>query len=190
MTWTATDGSGNTSTCSFQVTVLDTQLPVILSCGATGTQNVSTNSGVCTYAVSGTGWDATASDNCSVASLTYTLTGATTGSGSSLNGVVFAKGTTTVTWLATDGSGNSVSCSFQVVVSDNETPVISGCPSNINVNNDNGNCGAVVSWTPPTFTDNCGATITSNYWPGSTFSIDTTLVTYTVVDEAGNTSVC
>jgi len=190
VTWTVTDGSGNTNTCSFNVTVEDDQLPSILSCGAVGTQNVNTDLGVCTYTVSGTGWDATASDNCSVASILYVLTGATVGTGSSLDGVTFAQGTTTVTWTATDGSGNTADCSFDVVVTDIEVPVISGCVSNMNVSNDVDDCGAIVTWTPPTFTDNCGATMTSTHVSGDFFPIGTTTVTYTVTDGSGNVSTC
>ena len=188
--WTVTDGSGNTSTCSYTVTVEDDQLPAITSCGAAGTQNVTTDAGVCTYTQNGSGWDATATDNCTVSSVTYTLTGATIGSGNTLDGVTFAQGTTTVVWTATDGSGNAVTCTFDVVVSDNEVPVISNCVSDISVANDINNCGAIVTWTPPTYTDNCGATMTSSHNSGDYFAIGTTTVTYTVTDNAGNISTC
>jgi gliding motility-associated-like protein len=188
--WTVTDGSGNASTCSYTVTVLDDQLPSILSCGAAGTQNVSTDPGVCTYTVSGTGWDATADDNCSIATIEYTLSGATIGSGSTLDGVTFAQGVTTVLWTATDGSGNEVTCTFNVVVEDTEVPSIIGCVSDISVNNDNGDCGSIVTWTPPTYTDNCGASMVSTHNPGDFFPVGTTTVTYTVTDNAENVSIC
>lgn len=190
VTWTATDGSGNISTCSFQVQVIDNQLPAITSCGASGNQIVNANAGVCTYTHSGTAWNATASDNCTVSSLTYTLTGATTGSGTSLSGVVFNPGVTTVTWTVVDNSSNSSNCSYTVTVIDVESPIISGCPSDITLGTDNGNCGAIVTWNVPTFTDNCGATMTSNYNSGEFFVTGTTLVTYTFTDGAGNTSIC
>jgi gliding motility-associated-like protein len=189
--WTVTDGSGNTSTCSFTVTVLDDQDPAISSCGAVGTQNVNTDNGQCTYTHAGIAWDATATDNCSISSIAYTLTGATTGSGvNSLDGVTFAQGTTTVTWTVTDGSGNTDVCSFTVVVTDNELPAIVSCPADINVNNDNGDCGVDVSWTIPSFTDNCGATMTASHNPGDNFPVGSTTVIYTVTDATGNVSVC
>ena len=190
VTWTATDGAGNSVTCTFLVTVLDDQDPSILSCGAIGTQNVSTDLGVCTYTQSGTGWDATATDNCSIATISYALSGSTTGSGTSLDGVTFGQGITTVIWTATDGSGNAVTCSFDVVVSDNETPSIIGCLTSVDVNNDSGECGAIVTWIPPTFSDNCGATMTASHNPGDFFPVGTTTVTYTVSDAAENTAVC
>ncbi len=188
--WTVTDGSGNVSTCTFNVTVQDTQLPQITSCGATGNQTVSTDPGVCTYTVSGTAWDASATDNCTVSSLTYTLTGATSGTGTLLNGVVFNPGTTLVTWTVVDQSGNSSNCSFSVTVEDNENPVISGCPTNITTPSDAGVCGAIVTWTVPSYTDNCGAAMTFTHTPGTLFPVGTTTVTYTVTDGAGNVSIC
>src|SRR5690606_5778383 len=46
----------------------------------------------------------------------YELTGATQGTGTSLDGVLFKFGVTTVTWTATDSSGNIGVCSFNVNV--------------------------------------------------------------------------
>jgi hypothetical protein len=122
VTWTVTDGSGNDVSCTFNVVVSDNQDPAFISCGASGNQNVVANQGVCTYTHSGTAWNATASDNCTIASIAYVLSGATIGTGTSLNNQVFNLGTTLVTWTVTDGSGNDVSCSFNVVVSDSQDP--------------------------------------------------------------------
>ena len=190
VTWTATDNSGNSSQCSFDITVEDNQLPAILTCGAEGNQSVSTDLGQCTYTHSGNGWDASASDNCSISTLTYNLSGASEGSGTSLDGVTFAQGTTTVTWTATDNSDNSITCQFDVIVGDNEVPVISDCVNNFSVSNDLSECGSIVDWTPPTFTDNCGAIMTSSHNPGDFFPVGTTTVTYTAIDETSNVSTC
>jgi len=189
VTWTATDGTGNTSTCSFNVTVTDNQLPVIVNCGA-GAQTVSTDAGQCTFTNNGTAWDATATDNCTVSSLTYVLSGATTESGTTLDGVVFNIGTTTVTWTVTDNSGNSSTCNYTILVEDNEFPAIVGCPIDITVSNDASSCGAIVSWTVPSYTDNCGATMVSSHDPGDYFAEGTTTVTYTVTDNSGNITIC
>ncbi|MBL0102492.1 MAG: HYR domain-containing protein [Bacteroidetes bacterium] len=61
------------------------------------------------------------------------------------SGSVFPIGTTTVTSVATDASGNTSTCSFDVIVTDNEDPTIA-CPANIAVNADAGSCGAIVSF--------------------------------------------
>lgn len=190
VTWTATDGSGNTSVCTFNVLVSDNQLPLITSCGAGGNQNVTTDPGVCTYTQVGSGWNASATDNCTVTSLTYTLTGATTGSGTSLNGVVFNQGSTTVTWTAVDIANNQVQCQFTVTVTDDEDPVMINCPGSISQNSDAGQCGAIVNWVVPSFSDNCGATISGTATPGTYFPVGVSNVSYTVVDNAGNSASC
>lgn len=190
VTWTATDGSGNTSSCMFDVLVSDDQFPVIVSCGATSNQSVTTDAGVCTFTQTGTGWDASATDNCTITSLMYTLSGATTGTGTSLQGVIFNQGITTVTWVAVDTAGNQDECQFTVTVSDNEFPAIVNCPSPISQNTDAGDCGAIVNWTIPSFTDNCGATMSASATPNTFFPVGTTTVTYTVTDNAGNSSTC
>ena len=190
ITWTVTDGSGNTDQCIFDVVVEDNELPVFTACVGS-TQTVNSDPGVCTYMVSGSAWDATATDNCTVSSVLADLTGATTATGlSTLDGVIFNLGTTTVTWTVTDGSGNTDQCIFDVVVEDNELPVISNCPSDITVSTDAGVCNADVTWTIPSFTDNCGATMVATHTPGDNFPVGTTTVTYTVTDGSGNVSVC
>lgn len=78
-------------------------------------------------------------------------------------------GTTTVTWTVTDPSGNSASCQVDVVVTDDEFPVID-CPGDIFVDNDPGQCGAVVSFSTPTISDNCPIPSVVQFTGGS-FSI-------------------
>src|SRR5690606_37484734 len=134
------DDSGNTSTCSFNVTVIDNTAPIISGCPS----NLSVNSqtGICGAAVT---WSApTVTDACNV-----TLTE------SHSAGDVFPIGTTTVTYTATDDNGNISTCSFTVTATDQTAPVISGCPSDITINNDADECGAVATWTEPTSTDEC-----------------------------------
>ncbi len=115
-TFRATDIAGNTSTCSFTVTVADNQAPVI-SCPAPIT--VTTPVGSCTAAVT---YAVTATDNCP---------GVTTALVSGLaSGAAFPVGVTTVTWRATDATGNTSTCSFTVTVLDGQLPVITGQPTN------------------------------------------------------------
>src|SRR3989442_9037269 len=93
---TATDASGNSSNCSFTVTVNDTERPVP-SCP--GDITVSTATGQCTSNVS---FPASFTDNCVGGSVMCVPA----------SGFDFPKGTTPVECTATDASGNSSNCSF------------------------------------------------------------------------------
>lgn len=172
VTYTATDKYGNTATCSFDVTVVDNTAPIISACPA----DIVIEASSCDQAVSWTPPDA--SDNCSV-TLTSTHEA----------GDVFEPGTTTITYTATDPSGNVATCSFNVTVEDTSAPVFSNCPSNITIDSGTA-CDAVVSWTRPVANDNCSVTLTSTHEPGNTFAIGTSTITYTATDESGNSSTC
>ena len=149
--------SGNSSSCSFTVTIADHEAPAVV-CPVTGNADRSADAGVCSYTVQGTEFDATATDNCTLSTLTYTLSGATTGNGTTLAGVIFGSGQTTVTWMAEDAAGNSSSCSFTVTIADHEAPVVT-CPitGNADRNADAGVCSYTVQGTEfdATATDNC-----------------------------------
>ena len=109
----ATDSVGATDSCSFTVTVNDTESPVI-SCPA----NIVTGNdpGQCSAIVNpGT---ATATDNCLVDSIAGTRN-----DGLPLN-ASYPVGATTITWKATDSSNNMSTCSQTITVNDVEAPVI------------------------------------------------------------------
>jgi hypothetical protein len=171
VTWTATDASGNTSSCSQVINVTDAELPVI-TCPATA--NLNTDAGICTD--SSPAGTATATDNCSVSSVTVDNAGP------------YSVGATTVTWTATDANGNTSSCSQVINVTDAELPVIT-CPATANLNTDAGLCTASSSAGTATATDNCGiASVTvDNAGP---YSVGATTVTWTATDVNGNTSSC
>ena len=74
-----------------------------------------------------------------------------------------------------------------MVFSDDEDPVISSTPSDISQSTDAGVANAVVTWTPPTASDNSGmVTLTSSHNSGDTFPLGATTVTYTAVDRDFN----
>jgi hypothetical protein len=112
VTLTATDEALDFDECTFDVILTDNIDPEIT---CTGNKTVDSNNAGCTYLHADNTWNASATDNCTVSSLTYALSGATTGSGTTLNGVSFNKGETTVTWTASDGTNND-ECSFTVIV--------------------------------------------------------------------------
>lgn len=179
LSYSATDASGNTSTCSFTVTVLDQQDPD-LPC----LTNIVVNSdpGACGAVVNFTAPVAT--DNCAGVS-TVQVDGLPSGS-------LFPVGSTLMSFVATDAAGNQDSCTFQVVVEDNQVPVLN-CPANISANTDPGVCGAVVTFNPPTVIDNCSNTSifqVDGLASGSVFPVGTTQVSYLVYDGSGNIDSC
>ena len=103
ITYTATDGGGNTATATQVVTVNDTTLPTI-SCQANIVVDFdgAVNGTVVTYT------PPAGADNCA---------GATTTQIAGLpSGATFPAGTTTNTFRVTDASGNTAECSFKVTV--------------------------------------------------------------------------
>ncbi|MEL6987904.1 MAG: HYR domain-containing protein, partial [Bacteroidota bacterium] len=102
----------------------------------------------------------------------------------------FSVGTTTITYVLTDKTGNIDSCSFDVTVEDIEAPMIV-CPSDITINLDPGECDVIVNYIPVTTTDNCAVTDTISSIPsGEYFEVGTTTVTLIVTDAAGNADTC
>jgi hypothetical protein len=177
VSYIATDTAGNMSTCSFDVTILDEEDPVIASCP--GNMSVFTSPGNPGAAV--TWMQPTASDNCAGVAL----------SASHVPGASFPVGTTSVSFTATDAGGRMASCGFSVTVVDGEAPTLTGCPMNIAVAADAGQCTASVGWTEPTAADNVGLTgMTSTHSPGASFPIGTTNVTYVATDVHGNAAQC
>ncbi|MCC5946770.1 MAG: HYR domain-containing protein, partial [Bernardetiaceae bacterium] len=188
--YTFTDANGCTNTCSTILTVAD-NTPPTLTAMPNFTRSV--DAGKC-YFTNGDIPDGTATDNCSVASYEYVLTGATTETVASLAGVVFNTGVTTVTWTATDGSGNtSASDMFTVTIADNENP-IAVCENFPLVLDATGNGTLAPEDINNSSSDNCTAagdlifSVSQTDFDCSDLGVNT--VTLTVEDAAGNTSTC
>ncbi len=104
VTLTVTDAAGNTSTATATVVVLDEIAPVIVC-----PQNMTVDNGSCAPTVN---YPApTTTDNCGAATVSLV--------GGPESGATFPSGTTTVTWAADDGNGNTATCSFTVTVISN-----------------------------------------------------------------------
>ncbi|MAW77717.1 MAG: hypothetical protein CMJ95_10100 [Planctomycetes bacterium] len=175
VSYVVTDVSGNVTGHTFDVTVVDDQFPTIGS--APENTQVDNIPGECQAVVT---WsEPTSDDNCDVTNFQPTIA-----SGSS-----FPVGTTQVTYVAEDSSGNITTHAFDVVVNDVDLPTIQGLPGTVIVNTNPGGCTALVSWAAPTIEDNCpGSTVSSNLNPGDAFPVGVTLVTYTATDAQGNQS--
>ncbi|MFZ6050790.1 HYR domain-containing protein, partial [Halocola ammonii] len=174
VTLTATDGAGNSATCTFDVTVEDTTNPTV-TCPADQTLSADAS---CQVSLPDYASGSTAGDNCSVTVTQSPVAGASLG-----------LGTTTVTLTATDGAGNTATCTFDVTVEDTTNPTIS-CPGDQNVSADT-NCEfTMADYTSlATASDNCSVTVTQSPASGATVS-GTTTVTLTATDASGNTATC
>jgi gliding motility-associated-like protein len=174
---TATDLAGNSTECSFDVTVLDENAPVII---CPDDITVSQDEGQCGAVVH---FEVSVSDESGVI-LGY----------SHDPGSVFPVGTTTVTVTATDESGNSAECSFRVTVTDDEDPFIV-CPEDLVVVAEAGECEAsVIVPEISELGDNCEFTYTNDFNNSTDASgiypVGTTEVVWTITDAAGNTATC
>ncbi len=123
VTLNVTDASGNTSAQTATVTVIDNTAPVIT---AVANQAFCANgNGSNVYTVPAL----SATDNCSIASVSYAITGATTRSGNGYNASgVFNIGTSTLKWTVTDASGNTATSTTTVTI--NPLPVAGISASN------------------------------------------------------------
>lgn len=168
-----TDASGNTNRCTFTVTVVDREKPV-LACPQP--QELFTSLGQCDAVAA---FAASATDNCA----------GTTETCAPPSGSRFATGVTAVTCTATDASGNTESCSFTITVRDVEPPVLT-CPANIVVGADPGRCDALVTFAPSAADDCAGVTVVCVPASGSSFARGTTLVSCTATDASSNSVSC
>jgi len=161
-----------------QITVEDTQAPILMAglpdtlfrfvtdtCGVTRDWEVPTFADQCTN------------------NLTLTV--------SPPEGTFYEVGNHTIVYTASDDAGNSTTESTVLVVRDTTAPTLIDCPADMTITA-NSDCEAVVTWTEPTAIDNCSDAIiivSSSHIPGAIFT-ETTTVTYTAEDIAGNQTTC
>lgn len=180
VTCTVNDAASNPATCSFTVTITDTQPPSIT---CPGNQVRSTDAGMCSAVVSYAVPAAT--DNCPGVSVSCIPP----------SGSTFPKGVTTVNCTATDGAGLTAGCSFTVTVNDTQAPTLT-CPANLirtlpPVCPTTGAAGLTVTYALPIASDNCPGTTVACVPPsGTSFPMGTTTVTCTATDAAGNKASC
>ncbi len=171
VTWTVIDNAGNTATATQKVTILDNTNPTIT---APADVVADVNSGNCTATGVALGTPTT-NDNCGVD--TYSSDAPTN----------FPLGETTVTWTVIDNAGNTATATQKVTISDNTNPTITA-PADVVADVNSGNCTATgVALGTPTTSDNCGVDTVSSDAPAS-FPLGETTVTWTVIDNVGNTA--
>ena len=174
---TVTDGASNTATCNFDVLVSDSINPTI-TCpdDQEGSVDVSCNFTLPDYTSL-----ATATDNCTDVTVSQVP----------VPGTVVETGTTTIVLTVTDGSSNTATCNFDVLVSDTSNPTII-CPDD-----QEGSVDATCNFTLPDYTslataaDNCTVlTVSQEPAPGTIVETGTTTIVLTVTDGSSNTATC
>lgn len=167
----ASDSSGNTTSQSFLVTVVDSLPPVISApTGDVIEEATGADGAVVTWSASAIdGADPLATVACVPAS-----------------GSTFAIGTTSVVCTASDTSGNSSAASFNVIVQDTTAPALG--PFDDVAAEATGPAGAVVSFGPFAGTDLVSGSVNAICTPasGTQFVLGATPVSCTATDAAGN----
>jgi 4-hydroxy-3-methylbut-2-enyl diphosphate reductase IspH len=168
VTCNATDPNGNSSTCSYAVTVVDTTPPVVTPLADIVDYEAT---GPLTEVNIGT---ATATDMVGVVSLANNAPAS------------YPVGTTTVTWTATDTAGNVGAATQLVTVVDTTDPVIT-CPADI-IDHEATSSQSPVDIGMATATDMFSVTVTSD--EPLAYPVGIKPVTWTATDANGNISTC
>jgi|GEM_PF-1610626 len=180
VTLTLTDFSGNVTSVVCQVYVEDTLAPIIVSTNDTVYLDTAGMVSIDSSNVSAGTWD-----SCGVATIT-------------LDTFDFTCANTTsevdVEITATDVYGNERKDTVSVLVLDTLRPAIT-CYGDIVVDNDSGDCGAIISFTDPTATDNCEVdtiiqTDATGLVNGGFFPIGVTTLWFKAIDVNGNEDSC
>ena len=173
-TTSVTCATSGGASCSFNVAVIDATPPTV-SCpvAVSTTLPPGRPSAVVNYPAP------VATDECVVNVLCVPPSGST-----------FPRGSTLVTCIATDSSNNGTSCFFFVSLLDAEVPVIV-CPPNVNAPLPAGQASVIVTYPPPTVTDNFpGTTFVCSPASGSSFPAGSTTVTCIATDAEKNRAAC
>ena len=200
VTYTATDGAGNSANCIFIVRVEDRRPPEIF-CPAETVFVAPALADAC-Y-----GWIElpvpAVTDNCSVSDPMNSYNWGHIASD------VYPIGTTIVTWTVTDGSGNTATCAYTVVIEDQTPPELTWCSNDLLVGNDPGECSRNISVAAPLAIDSCSNyfIVTNNYNDDTitvqndhstlsdqfiydNFPVGITDLVWYVADTTGNVSTC
>ncbi|MEM1119756.1 MAG: HYR domain-containing protein, partial [Bacteroidota bacterium] len=183
VTYTATDDCGGTATCTFDVTVVENNSTVSITCPSdiTVTADPGATDKIVTWANPSTSSDCT--------------TGSVNVSASQASGTAFSIGTTTVTLTATDGCGATASCTFTVTVNEGTSILNLTCPPDIVVAADAGATSKVVNYSTPLGNTTCASSgvnlnLINGLTSGSVFPIGTTVVEYQGMDNCGSMATC
>ncbi|XP_038067480.1 mucin-19-like isoform X4 [Patiria miniata] len=175
--WIDPSNANSQAQCMFTVTVSTTGTDGVVPSLTCPADVVASAGGIATWT------PPTPTDASGIVSTTSTLT----------PGSVVQEGFTTVTYNTVDGTGNRASCSFIVrrIPSDQYSPVITSCPTNIDQTVTSGTSG-FVTWTEPTAYDDGGHVrlVMQTHSPNTAFPVGTTPVEYRFQDTREQVARC
>ena len=188
VTYVLSDIGGNIDICSFSVTVLDTDAPVIECPNDT------------TFYISSVGCNSvvelchpTLFENCELDSFTWQISTNNDVEPAVQNDcflIDLEPGPYTLTYIATDTSGNKDTCEYLVTMTDSIFPEINCFTDTLTFYVPDTSCVSDVSWGLPFYSDNCpGSVLKASASPGQ-FPVGDSIITYTVTDWADNQSTC
>ncbi len=177
----AVDVAGNSSSCSFQITLQDTLAPTFVNC-KDSTFVLNQN---CEFALPNMVPLVGVADNCGTyTSMQFPVAGT----------IINSSTTTQVVLNVEDSYGNTNNCVMQITTIDTTSPNLVTCPSSTTVSTGTSSCDFIVpDYSPDVFAvDNCTSiSISQSVSPGSTLaggSVNNIVIT--VSDASGNTSTC
>ena len=174
---TVYDESNNHTTCSFELTVEDTEVPVI-ACPEPVTIDLIAG---CTYAIEDFISSAMVTDNCGIDEVIQLPD----------EGTLLGLGWQTVTIFATDLSGNTSSCSFQLFVQDAQAPEFACMTDQIRSSSTDCNYALEDFTVGLSIDENCSvASVTQIPAAGTVLSIGEHTVSIQVVDNSGLFTLC
>jgi hypothetical protein len=123
VTYIITDPDNNVASCSFTVTVLRLDIPpAVIACPPVTPITALAEDGVCEAFVIVP--PPVVTDPCST--ITYTMVNSY--NNTAVADDIYPVGTTDIVWTITDNSGGTYICNQTVIVTDNQSPVITTCP--------------------------------------------------------------
>lgn len=187
--YTAKDQANNTHTCSFTITINDVEKPKFTTCASDVVVNTSSNgTGDCSVNIPNMLSGIAVTDNCNIpADVTVTQ--------SPVAGTVFSGSNNSiqiVTFTATDKAGNTATCTAKLTIHDNESPTALCKPALKILLDDDGIVPITLSDVNNGSSDNCHInSLSLNINQVTCADAGKTVgVTLTVIDDAGNQSIC
>ncbi len=171
------DASGNTGTCSFELTVVDDTPPVV-TCLADQVRSVNN---ACAYQVEDFTALVSVSENCGTITSTQTP----------IAGTTLSLGTHTITITSTDEALNSASCSFDLTINDITAPSMFCLTNQVREVTDGCDYSVEDFTSSIIVTDNCGlGSLSQIPSQGTSLSIGNHTIEIHAEDAVGNESIC